>query len=160
MTAKRQTHANEQRHNPATTNGCAIVRLLIKLSIQRLMQHAYLKKNNSAASSNLNTVNMNTVLQCKYERYWPNLLCFQSDLVDQNLLNFLPLGEHSEVYKALSTHMLEGETLTPDYLKSKNLSHIGLSSPHVQMICFIIILFLLVSLCVLLSHFCEHRSLD
>uniref|UniRef100_A0A672MRG9 Circadian locomoter output cycles protein kaput n=1 Tax=Sinocyclocheilus grahami TaxID=75366 RepID=A0A672MRG9_SINGR len=43
-----------------------------------------------------------------------------SDLVDQNLLNFLPLGEHSEVYKALSTHMLEGETLTPDYLKTKN----------------------------------------
>uniref|UniRef100_A0A8C2DIY5 Circadian locomoter output cycles protein kaput n=1 Tax=Cyprinus carpio TaxID=7962 RepID=A0A8C2DIY5_CYPCA len=43
-----------------------------------------------------------------------------SDLVDQNLLNFLPLGEHSEVYKALSTHILEGETLTPDYLKTKN----------------------------------------
>ncbi|KAM9435320.1 circadian locomoter output cycles protein kaput [Clarias gariepinus] len=43
-----------------------------------------------------------------------------SDLVDQNLLNFLPLGEHSEVYKALSTHILEGENLTPDYLKSKN----------------------------------------
>uniref|UniRef100_A0A671N2X0 Circadian locomoter output cycles protein kaput n=1 Tax=Sinocyclocheilus anshuiensis TaxID=1608454 RepID=A0A671N2X0_9TELE len=43
-----------------------------------------------------------------------------SDLVDQNLLNFLPLVEHSEVYKALSTHMLEGETLTPDYLKTKN----------------------------------------
>lgn len=44
---------------------------------------------------------------------------FQSDLVDQNLLNFLPLGEHSEVYKALSTHILEGESLTPDYLKCK-----------------------------------------
>ncbi|XP_030626700.1 circadian locomoter output cycles protein kaput [Chanos chanos] len=43
-----------------------------------------------------------------------------SDLVDQNLLNFLPLGEHSEVYKALSTHILEGETLTPEYLKTKN----------------------------------------
>uniref|UniRef100_A0AAR2KGD5 Circadian locomoter output cycles protein kaput n=1 Tax=Pygocentrus nattereri TaxID=42514 RepID=A0AAR2KGD5_PYGNA len=43
-----------------------------------------------------------------------------SDLVDQNLLNFLPLGEHSEVYKALSTHILEGEALTPDYLKTKN----------------------------------------
>uniref|UniRef100_A0A4W4GSR5 Circadian locomoter output cycles protein kaput n=1 Tax=Electrophorus electricus TaxID=8005 RepID=A0A4W4GSR5_ELEEL len=43
-----------------------------------------------------------------------------SDLVDQNLLNFLPLGEHSDVYKALSTHILEGETLTPDYLKTKN----------------------------------------
>uniref|UniRef100_A0AAY4DCG2 Circadian locomoter output cycles protein kaput-like n=1 Tax=Denticeps clupeoides TaxID=299321 RepID=A0AAY4DCG2_9TELE len=43
-----------------------------------------------------------------------------SDLVDQNLLNFLPRGEHSEVYKALSTHVLEGETLTPEYLKTKN----------------------------------------
>lgn len=49
---------------------------------------------------------------------------FQSDLVDQNLLNFLPLGEHSEVYKALShTHILEGESLTPDYLKSKTHTH-------------------------------------
>ncbi|KTF90265.1 hypothetical protein cypCar_00022405 [Cyprinus carpio] len=47
-------------------------------------------------------------------------LMLESDLVDQNLLNFLPLGEHSEVYKALSTHKLEGETLTPDYLKTKN----------------------------------------
>lgn len=47
----------------------------------------------------------------------------QSDLVDQNLLNFLPLGEHSEVYKALSTHILEGESLTPDYLKCKTLTH-------------------------------------
>uniref|UniRef100_A0A669C6P7 Circadian locomoter output cycles protein kaput n=1 Tax=Oreochromis niloticus TaxID=8128 RepID=A0A669C6P7_ORENI len=43
-----------------------------------------------------------------------------SDLVDQNLLNFLPVGEHSEVYKALSSHVMEGETLTPEYLKTKN----------------------------------------
>ncbi|CAG10966.1 unnamed protein product, partial [Tetraodon nigroviridis] len=43
-----------------------------------------------------------------------------SDLVDQNLLNFLPAGEHSEVYKALSSHIMEGETLTPEYLKTKN----------------------------------------
>lgn len=43
----------------------------------------------------------------------------QSDLVDQNLLNFLPVGEHSEVYKALSSHVMEGETLTPEYLKSR-----------------------------------------
>ncbi|XP_023679450.1 circadian locomoter output cycles protein kaput isoform X1 [Paramormyrops kingsleyae] len=42
------------------------------------------------------------------------------DLVDQNLLNFLPLGEHSEVYKVLSTQTLEGESLTPEYLKTKN----------------------------------------
>ncbi|KAK7889601.1 hypothetical protein WMY93_025161 [Mugilogobius chulae] len=44
-----------------------------------------------------------------------------SDLVDQNLLNFLPAGEYSEVYKALSSHIMEGETLlTPEYMKSKN----------------------------------------
>ncbi|XP_068581434.1 circadian locomoter output cycles protein kaput isoform X2 [Cebidichthys violaceus] len=43
-----------------------------------------------------------------------------SDLVDQNLLNFLPMGEHSDVYKALSSHIVEGETLTPEYLKTKN----------------------------------------
>uniref|UniRef100_A0A3B3VUF8 Circadian locomoter output cycles protein kaput n=1 Tax=Poecilia latipinna TaxID=48699 RepID=A0A3B3VUF8_9TELE len=42
-----------------------------------------------------------------------------SDLVDQNLLNFLPSGEHSDVYKALSSHVTEGESLTPEYLKSK-----------------------------------------
>ncbi|AWP11221.1 Clock-1a protein [Scophthalmus maximus] len=45
---------------------------------------------------------------------------FPSDLVDQNLLNFLPMGEHSDVYKALSSHIMEGETLTPEYLKTKN----------------------------------------
>uniref|UniRef100_A0A3Q1FKY6 Circadian locomoter output cycles protein kaput n=1 Tax=Acanthochromis polyacanthus TaxID=80966 RepID=A0A3Q1FKY6_9TELE len=43
-----------------------------------------------------------------------------SDLVDQNLLNFLPVGEQSDVYKALSSHVMEGETLTPEYLKTKN----------------------------------------
>ncbi|XP_043984254.1 circadian locomoter output cycles protein kaput isoform X1 [Gambusia affinis] len=43
-----------------------------------------------------------------------------SDLVDQNFLNFLPSGEHSDVYKALSSHVTEGETLTPEYLKTKN----------------------------------------
>ncbi|XP_055013827.1 circadian locomoter output cycles protein kaput-like isoform X1 [Boleophthalmus pectinirostris] len=43
-----------------------------------------------------------------------------ADLVDQNLLNFLPVGEHSEVYKALSTHPSDVESLNSDYLKSKN----------------------------------------
>ncbi|KAI5087773.1 clock circadian regulator b, partial [Silurus meridionalis] len=40
------------------------------------------------------------------------------DLVDQNLLNFLPTGEHSDVYKALSSHP-EAENLSPEYLKTK-----------------------------------------
>ncbi|XP_019714395.1 circadian locomoter output cycles protein kaput-like, partial [Hippocampus comes] len=42
------------------------------------------------------------------------------DLVDQNLLNFLPSREHSDVYKLLSSHVAEGEMLTPEYLKTKN----------------------------------------
>lgn len=43
-----------------------------------------------------------------------------SDLVDQNLLNFLPAGEHSDVYKALSSHVMEGETLMPEYMRTKS----------------------------------------
>lgn len=43
----------------------------------------------------------------------------QADLVDQNLLNFLPVGEHSEVYKALSTHPNDLESLSSDYQKSQ-----------------------------------------
>uniref|UniRef100_A0AAR2LBG0 Circadian locomoter output cycles protein kaput n=1 Tax=Pygocentrus nattereri TaxID=42514 RepID=A0AAR2LBG0_PYGNA len=42
-----------------------------------------------------------------------------SDLVDQNLLNFLPVGEHTDIYKALSSHP-EGENLSPEYFKSKS----------------------------------------
>ncbi|KAM9831353.1 circadian locomoter output cycles protein kaput [Neosynchiropus ocellatus] len=41
-----------------------------------------------------------------------------SDLVDQNLQNFLPTGEHSDVYKALSSHIMVGETLAPEYVQS------------------------------------------
>lgn len=43
----------------------------------------------------------------------------QADLVDQNLLNFLPVGEHSDVYKSLSTHPNDAESLSSDYLKSQ-----------------------------------------
>ena len=43
----------------------------------------------------------------------------QADLMDQNLLNFLPLGEHSDVYKALSTHAADPESHGSDYLKSQ-----------------------------------------
>lgn len=42
-----------------------------------------------------------------------------SDLVDQNLLNFLPVAEHSEVYKALASHP-DIAKLSSDYLKNKN----------------------------------------
>lgn len=47
------------------------------------------------------------------------MFLLQADLVDQNLLNFLPIGEHSEVYKALSTHPTDQEGLSSDYLKSQ-----------------------------------------
>ncbi|XP_058390440.1 neuronal PAS domain-containing protein 2 [Diceros bicornis minor] len=43
-----------------------------------------------------------------------------SDVMDQNLLNFLPEQEHSEVYKMLSSHMLVTESPSPEYLKSDN----------------------------------------
>lgn len=48
-------------------------------------------------------------------------LCFlfQSDVMDQNLLNFLPEQEHSEVYKMLSSHMLVTDSPSPGYLKCK-----------------------------------------
>nr|XP_032638408.1 circadian locomoter output cycles protein kaput isoform X2 [Chelonoidis abingdonii] len=47
-------------------------------------------------------------------------LMLESDLVDQSVFNFIPEGEHSEVYKILSTHLLESDSLTQEYLKSKN----------------------------------------
>ncbi|XP_019522072.1 PREDICTED: neuronal PAS domain-containing protein 2 isoform X1 [Hipposideros armiger] len=43
-----------------------------------------------------------------------------SDVMDQNLLNFLPEQEHSEVYKMLSSHMLVTDSPSPGYLKSDN----------------------------------------
>lgn len=52
----------------------------------------------------------------------------QTDLVDQNLLNFLPIGEHSDVYKALSTHPSDPESLNTDFMKSK--SFILTDRPH------------------------------
>ncbi|XP_077573624.1 circadian locomoter output cycles protein kaput isoform X2 [Stigmatopora nigra] len=42
------------------------------------------------------------------------------DLVDQNLLNFLPREEHSDVYNLLSSHIPEEKTSVPEYLKTKN----------------------------------------
>ncbi|KAM4663413.1 circadian clock protein PASD1 [Discoglossus pictus] len=41
-----------------------------------------------------------------------------SDLVDQNILNFLPEREHGEVYKLLAPHMLMTEPATPDFFNS------------------------------------------
>ncbi|XP_060043423.1 neuronal PAS domain-containing protein 2 isoform X3 [Erinaceus europaeus] len=43
-----------------------------------------------------------------------------SDVMDQNLLNFLPEQEHSEVYKMLSSHMIVTDSPSPEYLKSDN----------------------------------------
>ncbi|XP_055256988.1 neuronal PAS domain-containing protein 2 isoform X4 [Moschus berezovskii] len=43
-----------------------------------------------------------------------------SDVMDQNLLNFLPEQEHSEVYKMLSSHMPVTDAPSPEYLKSDN----------------------------------------
>lgn len=47
----------------------------------------------------------------------------QSDMVDQNILNFLPEREHGEVYKLLSSHMLLTEPSAVDLLKSSECIH-------------------------------------
>ncbi|KGL75688.1 Circadian locomoter output cycles protein kaput, partial [Tinamus guttatus] len=54
------------------------------------------------------------------ESVTPLLEHLPSDLVDQSIFNFIPEGEHSEIYKILSSHLLESDSLTPEYLKSKN----------------------------------------
>ncbi|XP_073455394.1 circadian locomoter output cycles protein kaput-like isoform X3 [Aquarana catesbeiana] len=42
-----------------------------------------------------------------------------SDLVDQNILNFLPEREHGEVYKLLAPHILMTEPITPEFFNSE-----------------------------------------
>ncbi|XP_051496313.1 neuronal PAS domain-containing protein 2 isoform X3 [Apus apus] len=42
------------------------------------------------------------------------------DVLDQNLLNFLPEQEHSEIYKILSSCMLMTDSASSDYLKTDN----------------------------------------
>lgn len=44
---------------------------------------------------------------------------YQSDLVDQNILNFLPEREQSEVYKLLSPHVLMTDPVAADFLNGK-----------------------------------------
>lgn len=46
-------------------------------------------------------------------------LLLQSDMVDQNILNFLPEREHGEVYKLLSSHMLMTDPVAADFLDSE-----------------------------------------
>ncbi|XP_067853386.1 neuronal PAS domain-containing protein 2 isoform X2 [Heptranchias perlo] len=43
-----------------------------------------------------------------------------SDLVDQNILNFLPEREHAEVYKLLSNQTLMTDQVARDYLNNQN----------------------------------------
>ncbi|XP_034034623.1 neuronal PAS domain-containing protein 2 isoform X3 [Thalassophryne amazonica] len=40
-----------------------------------------------------------------------------SDMVDQNIMNFLPEREHGEVFKLLSSHMLMTDPIAADFLK-------------------------------------------
>lgn len=47
----------------------------------------------------------------------------QSDMVDQNILNFLPEREHGEVYKLLSSHMLLTESSAVDLLNSSEYTY-------------------------------------
>ncbi|XP_029460657.1 neuronal PAS domain-containing protein 2-like isoform X2 [Rhinatrema bivittatum] len=41
-----------------------------------------------------------------------------SDVMDQNLLNFLPEQEHSDIYKMLSSHLLVTDPTSPNYLNT------------------------------------------
>lgn len=50
---------------------------------------------------------------------WQSILLYQSDLVDQNILNFLPEREQSEVYKLLSPHVLMTDPVAADFLNGK-----------------------------------------
>lgn len=54
----------------------------------------------------------------------------QSDIMDQNLLNFLPEQEHSDIYKILSSHMLVTDSASLNYLNCELYFHIIL--PVVQ----------------------------
>uniref|UniRef100_A0A6I8S669 Clock circadian regulator n=1 Tax=Xenopus tropicalis TaxID=8364 RepID=A0A6I8S669_XENTR len=68
-----------------------------------------------------------------------------SDLVDQSIFNFVPEGEHSEVYKILSTRMLESGSLSSEYLKMPSSTHNGfdgalqrsLRPPYEERVCFV-----------------------
>ncbi|MEE6496844.1 hypothetical protein FKM82_002505 [Ascaphus truei] len=42
-----------------------------------------------------------------------------SDLVDQNILNFLPEREHGEVYKLLAPHILMTDPVAPDFFNAE-----------------------------------------
>ncbi|CAL8281565.1 unnamed protein product [Arctogadus glacialis] len=42
------------------------------------------------------------------------------DMVDQNILNFLPEREHSDVYKLLSSHKLSSDPASSDFLDSES----------------------------------------
>ncbi|KAG2456826.1 NPAS2 protein, partial [Polypterus senegalus] len=47
-------------------------------------------------------------------------LMLECDVMDQNLLNFLPEQEHSEIYKLLSSHLLEKDSVSPDHSNAEN----------------------------------------
>ncbi|XP_053473972.1 neuronal PAS domain-containing protein 2 isoform X1 [Ictalurus furcatus] len=53
-----------------------------------------------------------------------------SDMVDQNILNFLPEREHAEVYKLLSAHLLMSEHISTDYLEG--------NETHVEFCCHLV----------------------
>uniref|UniRef100_A0A8C5M0Q2 Circadian locomoter output cycles protein kaput n=1 Tax=Leptobrachium leishanense TaxID=445787 RepID=A0A8C5M0Q2_9ANUR len=54
------------------------------------------------------------------ESVTPLLEHLPCDLIDQSVFNFVPEGEHSEVYKILSARTLESGSLNSDFLKTKN----------------------------------------
>ncbi|KAB5522753.1 hypothetical protein PHYPO_G00163050 [Pangasianodon hypophthalmus] len=53
-----------------------------------------------------------------------------SDMVDQNILNFLPEREHAEVYKLLSAHLLMSDPISTDYQEG--------NETHVEFCCHLV----------------------
>lgn len=60
-----------------------------------------------------------SVARCGISVFLKCSFSLQCDVLDQNLLNFLPEQEHSEIYKMLSSCMLMTDSASSDYLKSK-----------------------------------------
>lgn len=60
-----------------------------------------------------------SVARCDISVFLKGPFSLQCDVLDQNLLNFLPEQEHSEIYKMLSSCMLMTDSASLDYLKSK-----------------------------------------
>jgi hypothetical protein len=85
----------------------------LKFAVQKLVLNAELRRIKNTVFAFAFAVHFRGV--CTIAFYF----LLQSDVMDQNLLNFLPEQEHSEVYKMLSSHVLVTDSPSPEFLKCK-----------------------------------------